>query len=338
MPINIEITKDDDTYIIKLTGDNYYTGRQNTHVIKYNITMRTTVKYIPSIEQLTTICRLVVNEYKHEDLFGKKKFNKRQFSKKITDELRKASKRNNPVLAFLQKDYNNKQLETTNKNQELINQKSMESVFKQDPLSATTNIILGSSFSGKTHFLVQNLNKLLLLDKQYRPDFIILMTESPNAPPLKQLNNKLNVIKIDRYCPKISLFFLNLNKVTNNKYRILLILDDVIDVKNKSFNKMFLTLRNNGISSCALIQHVKMVSPAVRSSVHNIYIIKLKVEDWEYVLKYMGLLSHMKEILDAPHNTTINKLCYMVKDYMTKDDRILWFDNRKDKVKFISRT
>ena len=207
--------------------------------------------------------------------------------------------------------------------------------------SAKTVCILGRSFSGKTHFLVEELNKLVGRTRKFsgtnikRPlyDKIILFTESLSADPLKDLDPRLDITLIQGYIPKIVQLLKRINTITDNKFRFLVILDDVVNgIRAGTFAKQILTMRNSNISTCILIQYVKLISPAMRNSVHHYYITGLKPEEWEYLVKSF-LVSLIKELIGS--HGTISNLSIEFKNWVADD--VVHYDQRRDELSFIGR-
>lgn len=157
--------------------------------------------------------------------------------------------------------------------------------------SSKTTIVLGKSKSGKTHFIVDELNKLAnesrLVDGIIRPIFdkIIIFSESLNAEPFARLNKSLPIIFVRSYIPKLALLLKKLNDVSANKFRWLVILDDCVgsntgkSLRGGAFPKMMLTFRNAGISTCVLVQGCTLLEPKSRENAHQIVITGLKIRD-----------------------------------------------------------
>lgn len=207
--------------------------------------------------------------------------------------------------------------------------------------SARTVCILGRSFSGKTFFLVQNLNALAgrlrggsgKSRKQPMYDLIILFSESLSAEPLEGLDPSLNVIFIAGYIPQIVQLLKKINDASNNAFRFLVILDDVVTgIRSGTMAKQILTMRNSQISTSLLIQYVKLISPAMRNSIHDYFITGLKPEEWSYLLQSF-LSSLVKELIgNQPSN---QRLAEEFKRWVKKD--IVHYDQRHDVLTFIER-
>ncbi len=197
--------------------------------------------------------------------------------------------------------------------------------YKKASDSGRTKLILGSSFSGKTHFLVEQLNRLPL--DCY--DRIFLFTESPNAEPLKKLNPRLNIKIITGYIPKIVNLLRKINFESNNAFQFLVILDDVVSgIRKGTMVKQLLTMRNSNISTCMLLQYPKLITPAMRNSVHDVYVTQLRADDWVFMLKnFIGAL-----IAPYFNESNYNKLNELIKAYMQPMERVLHFDQVHDTI------
>ena len=97
-------------------------------------------------------------------------------------------------------------------------------------MSSFSMAILGSSGSGKTTLMSNELNKI----NPGEYDAIVLMTESKNAEPLKYINPELNVIVIEGFDDYKLHKLKKINDKTNNLFRFLIILDDIIDQKHSA--------------------------------------------------------------------------------------------------------
>jgi hypothetical protein len=91
-------------------------------------------------------------------------------------------------------------------------------------------------------------------------------------------------------------------------------------------------MRNSNISTCVLLQHVKLITPSSRNSLHNYYITGLRIEDWEYMLRAF-LASFFRSTLNE--KGSYGKLAERVKEYMT--GKVLHYDQRKDVINYYLR-
>ncbi len=204
------------------------------------------------------------------------------------------------------------------------------SIFSPEPTGATYAII-GKSFSGKTTFLVNELNKLTR-DELRQYNAIVFFTESANAEPLADLSRdvKEKMIMTDRFCPKILQILKKLNDSTHNMFKFLVIFDDIIKLRGEMLTKCILTLRNSNISTVISIQYEKLLNPAQRSSVHNVYIFNLRPPSWEFMLRGYLLGSVKKLIPSLQEEKSVPVVARKMGECM--DDHILYYDQRKDEI------
>ncbi len=205
-----------------------------------------------------------------------------------------------------------------------------KSIFSPEP-SGTTYAIVGKSFSGKTTFIVNQLNSLTE-DEIRMYNAIIFFTESANAEPLADLSSlaKEKMILTDRFCPKILQVLKKLNDSTHNKFKFLVIFDDILQLRGMLLTKCILTLRNSNISTVISIQYEKLMNPAQRSSVHNMYLFPMRFDQWEYMLKGF-VLGNVKELLPSlSEDKRVSVVAQKMRQCM--DDHILYYDQRKDKI------
>ena len=324
--INIPETK---TYSVSYKKVNKYTNRINTKTFKYYYG---TKKKIPSEEVIKTVLLQVLLQYNDSILFGTDKRDKNtispneiksQLARKIKNMSR--SHKGNLIIH----DINNLHYKTQpTPEKQKLNSFSSKSIFKIEE-SAKTTRILGASFSGKTTLLINELNKLD--PKSY--DKIILFTESINSTPLKDLNPKLNIQIFSIFVSTIIKLLKDINDSTSNRFKFLVILDDVIELKNKTFSKLILTMRNANISTIVLLQHVKLITPATRNSIHDYYITGLRIPDWDYILRSF-LASHLRK--ELKENGSYQKLAERTHE-MINNKLILHYDQRKDEVNYFLR-
>ena len=210
-----------------------------------------------------------------------------------------------------------------------VTPKPNQSIFVPEE-TGVTYAIIGKSFSGKTTFIVDQLNKLT--EEQIREyNAIIFFTESAHAKPLSNLlpHVKAKMILIDRFCPIVLQALKRLNDASNLLFKFLVFFDDILALRGELVSKCILTLRNSNISTALSMQYEKMINPAQRSSIHNMYIFNLLSESWDYLLKgYM--LGTMKELFP---NTlmgvkTRTKVAQLLRENM--NEYIIYYDQRRD--------
>jgi hypothetical protein len=207
--------------------------------------------------------------------------------------------------------------------------------------SSKTYLVCGRSFSGKTFFLTSELNKLIGEKRggkgpdKNRPvyDLILILTESTDADPLKKLDKTLPILVMKGFYPRVVMLLKKIQDASKRSFRFLVILDDVVaGIRNGIAQKMILTLRNSHISTCLLMQYVKLISPAMRNSISELYITKLKSEEYEYLLQGF-LSSHARECVG--NIRSLNQLASDFNDYVGTD--VLFYDQRRDKLGLIPR-
>jgi len=202
--------------------------------------------------------------------------------------------------------------------------------------TGVTYAAIGKSFSGKTTFLVKQLN---LLTKKELNEYnaIVFFTESPFAPPLKDVKPEVRkrMIVMDRFCPTILRMLKRVNDGTSNKFKFLTIFDDVLDLRGSLMTKSILTLRNSNISTILSVQYEKVITPAQRSSIHNIYLFNLRTESWEYMLKGY-LMGNFKETLPSlsrggkENRMRPFQVAQLLRE--TLNDYIVYYNQRKDEM------
>lgn len=214
------------------------------------------------------------------------------------------------------------------------------SIFTPDPETATTTVFLAPSFSGKTSLIVEQLNRLTDKDLDCYTS-IVLCTESISAAPLKKLDErvlkKMNIL--DSFIPEYVLYIKKTNTLTSNRFRYLVIMDDCLKLKGEVIINMILTLRNSGVSTAISIQYSKLLSPAQRQSIHDYYLLNLRLEDLEYLLTGF-VATHARDRLNQEgdpkaYEYTIKKLAETMR-YRLRDRRILHYDQRHDKINIYS--
>jgi GTPase SAR1 family protein len=148
---------------------------------------------------------------------------------------------------------------------------------KLDKDTGNTILIVGSSKSGKTTFLMRIYNKYF----KNRHDMI---------KTLFATHTQLNIYRSDHellMCegfPKDAQEYISdqvfLNRNTSNCYQFLNVFDDILDVRHsKIINESILSLRNSNISSIICLQYTHLFSKAARSSVNNIIFFSFNTDE-----------------------------------------------------------
>ncbi len=151
----------------------------------------------------------------------------------------------------------------------------------------TTTLVLGASKSGKTTKCKEIVKKYYSSDK----DFIIfLMADNAfNSRVYKDIDK--SVIKLDFFSEDLIRSLNRIQKKTNNKYRFLLLIDDIITERNsKLILKLFLTLRNADISTCMMLQSPTLLAKNSRYNTNNVILMKFNNnESIEQIIEmYLG--------------------------------------------------
>jgi hypothetical protein len=180
-------------------------------------------------------------------------------------------------------------------------------------------LLVGSSFSGKTHLYVDELNKL----DPGEYDAVIVMTESRYAPPLQRIREDLDVIVLEGFRPEVVAELKELNDQTENRFRWLIILDDIVDQKHsKVLSKMLLTYRNANVTTALVVQYPALVNKSSRGSLHAVVITGFRsLEDWELAGKIFDLLEWAKDEMVAQD-------IELVRSKLRKSDVYRWLKER----------
>lgn len=132
--------------------------------------------------------------------------------------------------------------------------------------TGATVCLFGSSKSGKTHSLIA---ELAADERLIDPDnIVILLSESAHASVYAGLPAR--VIRLGYFDPKLIPLLQTIQRRTKNKYRFVLILDDIVDERDdRGLKKAFLTLRNSKISTIMLLQSCTLLSKQARLNVNG---------------------------------------------------------------------
>ena len=179
------------------------------------------------------------------------------------------------------------------------------SIFKAGDTGATFAMI-GKSKSGKTTFIVNQLNRMTEKEvEEY--NVIVFFTHSLNANPLKDLapHVKKRMVMVGRFVPKILQTMKRINDETNNRFKFMVLFDDILNLRGQLLSECICTLRNVNISTVISMQYVKFMGPAQRDSVHNLYIFNLKQPMWDFMLRGFIIGSVKDEI---PAMRSVNRI------------------------------
>lgn len=142
--------------------------------------------------------------------------------------------------------------------------------------SGNTFLMVGASKSGKTTYLIDLVNALHnTYQSIYKKPIIILFSHTMTNDG--GIYNRLpkDTILYDHYDEKIIKTIEKVQKKTNKKYPVIIILDDIVDKKNNTTLSKLLTIyRNLNISSVILLQRLKMFDKNNRSNVNYVFGLK----------------------------------------------------------------
>ncbi len=200
-----------------------------------------------------------------------------------------------------------------------------DGLFKPSDNTGKSTLILGSSFSGKTTLLVNELNKLSPTDYT----LIILFTESRNAAPLKKINLPVKII--EGFDESIVLFLKRINDQTNNRYNFLICIDDCVDQKHaKELSKMILLYRNSNISCVLSIQYPMLISKSSRSSFHQALLLGSRsLEWWKSTSDIFDLRSWWKDL--NPVKMSNDEVYRQLKDITKNSGTFIYINLREGK-------
>lgn len=142
--------------------------------------------------------------------------------------------------------------------------------------TAETTVLFGSSKSGKTTLTTH------IIEKYYHDKnmIIIIMSPSINAPIYSKIKKMKNVISTDFFDGDLIKDIAKIQRKTSNKYRFVIVLDDVVDSKNSvQILKMIMIYRNLNISTVMNLQDVKLMSRSGRHNGNNFIFLRQNTQD-----------------------------------------------------------
>lgn len=216
---------------------------------------------------------------------------------------------------------------------------------KPDDSGLTTSVV-GVSYSGKTHLLVELLNQIKGKKRggsksdpwRLKPMYqmIFMFTSSPHAKPLKDVKLPETEFKVIGGYPKKILYILKrIQDISKNKLAWMVITDDLFrETRGLDTTSLFLTMRNSNISTFTLNQGYKSLVPAARKSAHRIIITELHSE-WEDIIQE-GYLHEVEKLLGVhDQELSIRELAKRMVEYTGTNIAVL--DNKRKKIVFIKR-
>jgi hypothetical protein len=198
--------------------------------------------------------------------------------------------------------------------------------------TGVTTLIVGSSFTGKTHLLSNEINLL----KPYEYDLIILFTESANVPILDDIKKRPDILIKEGFDKEIPEFLKKLNSYLKLRYRFLLILDDIIDQKSNRksiLGKMLTTYRNSNISTCVLAQFPTIIEKESRANFHQVVITGMRsIESNKSLTDRFDLIGWAKKRMQQEgfnHNIKLDEVHSYLQKLLTPNGIVLYIDMKK---------
>jgi hypothetical protein len=133
--------------------------------------------------------------------------------------------------------------------------------------------LIGSTRAGKTHCLIQ------LLNKYFKNHCAVLMTGSPQAQIYRGAPK--HIIQAPQYLSRVIKDFAMINKETDNNYEFLAVLDDIVTgVKfDKEVLKLLTIYRNSNCSAIISAQAMTLLNSAGRSNINFVLCFKLNSDE-----------------------------------------------------------
>lgn len=211
--------------------------------------------------------------------------------------------------------------------------------------SGSTFVLIGSSKSGKSTLMV----KMGIMWKKLYPSTIVILisytynNDSPLYSSLKEVCGE-EIVVTDKINESIALAQ-KIQQQTGGAQPILFLIDDVVTEKNnKRIMELFLTLRNNNISTIMAMQTCKLFNKNNRGNVN--YIIAGRLANNEIIEDCFktflsGLYSGTKKVPDpraGPNPTPDDYVPQYMVDYRrdTQNYQKIMIDQLNDKIYFTS--
>ena len=171
-----------------------------------------------------------------------------------------------------------------------VDTKPLEVELPEQKTGGVSFCLIGSTRSGKTTLLKHIL-------KEYFPKHLkVLMSNSIHAPIYKEIDD---CIKSPLYSHAVIKEGYEINRKTNNHYRICYILDDVVDKKNdRELLKLLTIYRNSGLSTIISLQSPILMNTAGRGNVNFVCLGKMNSDENIEKVVRMYLMSFLTGKID----------------------------------------
>jgi hypothetical protein len=187
-------------------------------------------------------------------------------------------------------------------------------------------VIFGSSYSGKTHFLLNN------IIPNYCSKKVITLMQADNVQSYTYKNVPKHILKVNKYLPNVLKAFKYINSKTKNKYNFMSITDDIVCGlrHNDVIRKTLLSWRNSKISSVNLFQSLTLINKSERSSIS--YIVLKQVNDLNTVRDIIEFWCLQSKVF---YDLKMADRLVLYREIMKDKNCAILIDNIKGKIRFI---
>lgn len=166
-----------------------------------------------------------------------------------------------------------------------IETKALDVELPEQKTGGVSFALIGSTRSGKTTLLKH------ILKEYFTKHTKVLMSNSIHAPIYKEIDD---CVKSPIYSHKVIKEGYEINRKTNNHYRICYILDDVVDKKtDKELMKLLTIYRNSGLSTVISLQDPVLMSTTGRGNVNFVCLGKMNSDEKVEKVVRMYLTSYL---------------------------------------------
>jgi hypothetical protein len=279
-------------------------------------------------------CSIVSKDFNNDTDLIQKEISRRRAAQRITNDQYKANKSVDPYKdsswskAIIIKEEGAPLIEKVLiKNEEIKEEKKKEEIIQVAPPSrhhsadvdlyldkgtGNSSALIGSSKRGKSTLMMHLYNKYYNTKK-----FIsILFCLNPQIALYKGHSDMLVSRGFNDYSSKLIKATQFINTHVNNKYKFLIMMDDIIGSKyDKIVNELVLTYRNSNISSMFSIQYPKILSPANRANVNNLFIFDFNTDECCHSAIELYLKDQFNKLGHTSKDDRLRFFKEMVKDH-----------------------